>query len=405
MTSITRRGVVAAAATAAAAYAGTARSASLAVWSPDRANRWYGQQPWPVGCNFVPSTASNQLEMFQAATFDPATIDRELGWIAAIGMNTARIFLHNLLWQQDAAGLKVRLNQVLGIAASKGIRPILVLFDSVWDPFPKLGPQQPPIPGVHNSRWVQAPGAAILQDPGQYAGLQAYVQDIVGSFANDPRILFWDIWNEPDNLNGAPYRAQEPANKVALVSGLLPNAFLWARSMSPSQPLTSAVWGGERSSPITFNPIQNLQLANSDIVTFHHYSFADDFEARIEFLRQYNRPIVCTEWLARDAGSLFDTCLVSARRANVGAVNWGCVVGKTQTNLPWDSWQHPYTTAQALGGTAFRVLIEPDTRWPVSYESETPIVWHHEIFFPDGTPYRKYETDLILHLARRGAYP
>lgn len=405
MGTITRRGLFAAAAsTAAVAGLGTAWGAGPAPWSLDRANRWYGAQPWPVGCNFAPSTASNQLEMFQADTFDPATIERELGWTADIGMNTVRVFLHNLLWQQDADGFKARIDRVLSIAASRRIRPVLVLFDSVWDPNPQLGPQRPPVPGVHNSRWVQAPGAAVLQDPSQYPALQAYVEDIVRSFGRDPRVLFWDVWNEPDNPNDN-YAAQEPSNKVALVNGLLPQVFRWARNAAPTQPITSGPWEGDWSDPANLNQTQAIQLALSDITTFHNYGFVEDFAKRIGWLRRYGRPVICTEYLARDVGSLFETSLVAARQAGVGMFNWGCVAGKTQTILPWDSWQHPFTTAEALGGTAFRVLIEPDQKWPYSYVSEFPLVWHHDIFRPDGTPYRTYETDLIRRLATHGTYP
>ena len=404
MTTITRRGLIATAAgMAAATQFGQARGASPQPWLPSRANQWYRQQPWLVGCNFVPSTASNQLEMFQAETFDPVTIERELGWAAAIGMNTTRVFLHNLLWQQDAAGFKARLDQFLSIASSKGIRPTLVLFDSVWNPYPQLGPQPPPVPGVHNSRWVQAPGDAVLQDPSQYPTLQAYVQDVVWSFRDDSRIVFWDLWNEPDNPNtGNFYTSEEPKNKVALVTALLPSVFQWARAASPSQPLTSGIWEGDWSSPTSLNATQTVQVTNSDIITFHNYGFVEDFEQRIQILKQYGRPVICTEYMSRTSNSLFDTCLPVAQHYRVGAINWGCVSGKTQTILPWDSWLHPYTTAQALGGTSFNVVIEPKgDKWPLSYVSEDPVVWQHDIFHPDGTPYRTYEADLIYKLASK----
>jgi len=68
-------------------------------WTAKQANDWYAQQPWLVGSNFIPSTAINELEMWQADTFDLPTIDRELGWAQTLGMNTMRVFLHNLLWQ------------------------------------------------------------------------------------------------------------------------------------------------------------------------------------------------------------------------------------------------------------------------------------------------------------------
>ena len=98
-------------------------------WTEARANQWYQQQPWLVGANFLPSDAINQLEMWQADTFDSAEIDRELGWAQGLGMNTMRVFLHNLLWKQDPVGFRDRINQFLEIANKHHIRPIFVLFD------------------------------------------------------------------------------------------------------------------------------------------------------------------------------------------------------------------------------------------------------------------------------------
>src|ERR1700712_1538003 len=134
-------------------------------WTEAQANAWYDRQPWLVGANYVPSDAINELEMFQAATFNPALNDKELGMAESIGMNTARVFLQDQLWQSDPEGFKRRLNQFLEIAARHHIRPLFVLFDSCWEPNPPLGPQPPPIPGVHNSGWVQSPGVAELTDP------------------------------------------------------------------------------------------------------------------------------------------------------------------------------------------------------------------------------------------------
>jgi len=210
-------------------------------WTPAEAQAWYTKQKWPVGSNYIPANAINQLEMWQEASFDPATIDKELGWAQAMGMTTMRVFLHDALWQQDAPGFKKRIDTFLAIASRHGIKPLLVLFDSCWDPDPKLGPQHPPIPGVHNSGWVQGPGSRALADPSQYPRLESYVKDVVGQFAKDDRILGWDVWNEPDNSNGNSYpdRSQARFDQVAL---LLPQVFAWARSADPSQPLTSGIW-------------------------------------------------------------------------------------------------------------------------------------------------------------------
>src|SRR5580692_2815667 len=197
-------------------------------WTEEKANTWYAQQAWPVGANFLPSTAINELEMWQAETFDATTIDRELGWAEGIGMNTMRVFLHNLVWEQDPAGFDKRIDAFLVIAARHHIRPVFVLFDSCWDPNPQLGPQHPPIPGVHNSGWVQAPGVKILADPTQYPRMERYVKGVVAAFANDQRVLAWDLWNEPDNGNESSYINGEAKSKTDIILGLLPQVFAWA---------------------------------------------------------------------------------------------------------------------------------------------------------------------------------
>lgn len=347
-------------------------------WSQQQANHWYARQPWLVGSNYIPATAINQLEMWQAGTFDPARIDLELGWAESIGLNTMRVFLHDLLWQQDPDGFRKRIGIFLGIAQKHHIRPLFVLFDSCWDPDPRLGQQHQPRPGIHNSGWVQSPGAAALQDPSQYPRLEAYVKGVVGAFATDDRVLGWDVWNEPDNDGGGNYARLEPPHKTELVLALLPRAFQWAREANPTQPLTSGVWQGDWSSPENLSPMEKIQLGLSDVISFHNYDQPAEFEKRILWLQQYHRPIICTEYMARGNGSTFRGSLPIAKKYDVGAINWGLVAGKTQTYLPWDSWQHPYIDRQ-------------------------PAVWFHEIFRNNGEPYSRDEVDLIRRLTARPA--
>jgi hypothetical protein len=342
-------------------------------WTEAQADAWYKAQPWPVGANFLPSNAINELEMWQAETFDPATIDRELGWAESIGMNTMRVFLHDLLWQQDPQGFQKRIDTFLAIAAKHHIRPVFVLFDSCWEPFPKLGPQHPPIPGVHNSGWVQSPGATALSDPAQYPRLEQYVKGVVGAFAGDKRILAWDLWNEPDNGNDSSYAKGEPRNKNEIILALLPQVFTWARSVHPTQPLTSGLWHGDWSSLESMPPLARVQIEQSDVISFHNYGWPEEFEQHVKQLQQFHRPLICTEYMARGAGSLFDTVLPVAHKYRVGAINWGLVAGKSQTYLPWDSWQHPYVEHQ-------------------------PTVWFHDVFHPDGKPYREREVETIRQL-------
>jgi hypothetical protein len=343
-------------------------------WKDARANLWYRQQPWLTGANYVPASAVNELEMWQEATFDPTRIDLELGWAESIGMNTMRVFLHDLLWQQDHAGFISRISRFLTIANNHHIRPIFVLFDSCWDPNPKLGPQPPPKPGVHNSGWVQSPGAKALEDQSQYPRLEAYVKGVIGAFANDRRVLAWDIWNEPDNTNGSSYGSLEPSNKEELVQALLPQVFAWARAANPTQPLTSGIWHGNSTSEKQ-GPIPRIQIENSDIISFHNYGAPQEFENVIHSLVKYHRPIICTEYMARELGSTFEGDLPIAKKYKVAAINWGLVAGKTQTYLPWDSWKKPYI-------------------------DRAPTVWFHDIFQTDGRPYRSDEIRLFRELTK-----
>jgi hypothetical protein len=352
-------------------------------WSKAKAEAWYARQAWPVGSNYIPSDAINELEMWQAASFDPARIDQELGWAQGMGINTMRVFLHNLLWEQDKDGFKKRIDTFLAIAAKHHIKPIFVLFDSCWDPDPVLGPQHPPIPGVHNSGWVQAPGTKVLDDPSHYPQLEAYVKDIVGSFAHDERILAWDVWNEPDNDGGGNYAAEEPKDKFQRVAYLLPKVFAWARGEAPVQPLTSGVWHDDDwSDPAKLNAVERTQLTQSDIISFHNYDFPEVFASRVKQLRGYGRPMICTEYMARSAGSTIDTITPLGKKLDVGMINWGFVSGKTQTIFPWDSWQRPYT-------------LQP------------PVIWFHDLLQPDGTPYRQREADILRALsgAPKGVVP
>ncbi|HET7239644.1 MAG TPA: cellulase family glycosylhydrolase [Gemmatimonadales bacterium] len=341
-------------------------------WSAQQARAWYAAQPWLVGTNYVPRSAINQLEMWQAETFDSAQIDQELGWAEALGMNTMRVFLHDLLWQQDSTGFRRRIEIFLAIAARHHIRPMLVFFDSVWDPAPHLGPQHPPLPGIHNSGWVQSPGARALADTSQYPRFEIYLQGVLRAFSHDRRVLAWDLWNEPGAENRDTYGQEEIPDKVARVTALLPRVFQVARAVGPMQPLTSGVCCVE-SNPGKLSPLQQIQLRESDIITFHNYGGAESFRRQVKWLRRYQRPVICTEYMARSVGSTFEAVLPIGKEEGVGMINWGLVAGKTQTWLPWDSWQHPYVGRE-------------------------PEVWHHEVLRPDGSPYRQDEVDLIRRL-------
>lgn len=343
-------------------------------WPAEKANAWYAENNWLVGCNFTTSSAINQLEMWQADTFDPATIDRELGWAQSLGFTSIRVFLHNLLWQQDSRGFLDRMEQFLAMSDKHHIKVMFVLFDSCWDPNPKPGKQHAPVPGRHNSGWVQSPGKEFLEHPGRLEELKPYVQGVVGHFKNDERISFWDVYNEPDNDNGSSYGKEEPKNKEASAKLLLQKTFAWVRAMNPSQPLSSGVWRGSWDYPDKLSDMEKIQLEESDIITFHCYGKLDDVRRCVDNLRRYGRPVICTEFMARPLGSTFDPVLGFFQQEKVGAYNWGFVSGKTQTIYPWDSWSKAYTNE--------------------------PSVWFHDIFRADGSAYRPQEISFIRKCAQ-----
>jgi hypothetical protein len=348
-------------------------SSSTKLWSRAEAENWYAKQPWLVGSNFVPSTAINELEMWQADTFDLPTIDREFGWAQSLGMNTMRVFLHNLLWRGDGSDLLSRMDKFLAVADKHHIRITFVLFDSVWDPNPQAGKQREPRPHVHNSGWVQAPGAALLRNPAKWdKELKPYVVGVIQHFKDDNRILMWDLMNEPDNDNHV-YKSQELPNKADVALQLLQQEWNWARSANPSQPLTSGVWKGDWTSNAKLTPMEHFQLENSDVVTFHSYDSPDRMQQRIDSLKRYGRPILCTEYMARPRGSTFSAILPVLKREHVAAYNWGFVNGKSQTIYPWDSWEKTYTAE--------------------------PPVWFHDIFRQDGRPFDAKEVAFIRDIA------
>ena len=335
-------------------------------WTTAEANAWYAKKSWPVGANFIPSNAINQLEMWQADTFDLRTIRRELGWAAAIGMNTMRVYLHDLLWDADRAGFTSRINQYLEAAMALGIRSILCIFDDCWNPGGLLGKQPAPKAGIHNSGWLQSPGLPIVNDPAEWPRLERYVKQLMTDFADDERILLWDLYNEPGNNGNGDA-------SLPLVAAI----FDWAQGVRPSQPLTVGLWSDNTL-------LNSFQLLHSDVITFHNYESASRLREQIVMLKKYDRPLICTEWLRRSPGFFDDgvqrhtehsevpTCLPVFKEEGVGCISWGLVAGKTNTIYAWGK----------PGG-----------------DSEPP-VWFHDLFRPDGMPYHDSETSLFKQLLR-----
>jgi hypothetical protein len=339
------------------------------MWSEKKAQDWYNDQPWLVGCNYLPATACNQLEMWQEDTFDPETIDKELQWASELGFNIVRVFLHDMLWEQDSKGFVKRIDKFLEIADNHNIKVMPILLDSCWNPLPKLGTQPEPKKHLHNAAWVQSPHIETLKDPASWDKLKDYVQGIVKRYRNDDRVLIWDIYNEPGNTNQTAYGHLEPENKEELSLELMKKAFVWVRQLKPKQPLTASVWTGDWKKGADIPALNKFALEQSDLVQFHVYHGPEITRDWIKILQEYGRPIICGEYMARNTGCTFESILPIFKEHRIAAINWGFVAGRSQTNYPWDSWTTEYTA-------------EPD-------------MWFHDILRPDGTPYRASEAAFI----------
>jgi len=329
-----------------------AEEAAKSLWSKEKAWQWYWKVSPLRGCNYLPRTAVNMTEMWQADTFDPKTIDEELGWAEKAGYNSVRIYLQYLVWKDDPEGLKKRLDEFLTIADKHGINSTLILFcDCAFSgKEPYLGKQDEPVPGVHNSGWVPSPGLKRVTDKAVWPDLEKYVKDIVGSFGKDGRVLMWDLYNEPGNS-----RMGEKSLPLAEA------AFAWARATNPSQPLTIGAWAGFQSR------MSKRLMELSDIVSFHGYDRVEGIKSKLKICQEYGRPVICTEWLRRGVGNTFAAVLPIFAEHKTGWYNWGLVAGRTQTYMPWGSKR----------GVPM------------------PKVWQHDMFHPDGTPYDAKEIELI----------
>jgi hypothetical protein len=323
----------------------------------ERAWHWHTQTIPLRGCNYLPRTAVNVTEMWQEETYDPATIDQELGWAQAAGYNSLRVFVQYLVWRDDPAGLLARLDHFLDIATNHGMR-------TMWVPFcdcsfsgrePYLGPQDAPIEGVHNSGWVPSPGLGRVTDRDAWPDLKRYIQDLVGRYGQDKRVLVWDLYNEPGNSNMGE-------RSLPLVEA----TFQWAREADPAQPLTVGLWTDLKGQ-------MSRRLAElSDVVSFHAYGDPQEVESTIEACQSYDRPLLCTEWLRRQAGNTFATILPLFRQHKIGWYHWGLVAGKTQTYMPWGS--------------------KPG--------DPMPAVWQHDVLHPNGRPYDESDIELVRGFTR-----
>ena len=335
-------------------------------WTEAEANAWYESKPFMAGCNFVPSDASNQIEMWSSSTFNPKLIDAELAMAQKLGFNTMRVFLSDVVWRHEGQKFFENVDKYLQIADSHGIKTLFVFFDSCWNPVSKYG-KQPEPKGTHNSNWLKSPPFKVLADDSAWGSLEKYVKQTVSRYADDQRVIGWDVFNEPGNIGISVDQNGDLKGDLKMferTERLLKLSFEWARSANPSQPITAGVYTSDNS-PVgkVMNPIQ---LKESDIISFHCYGGKGSLVALIKKLGKLNRPMFCTEYMARPY-STFDPCLGVMKDHKVAAYNWGFVNGRTHTDRPWSMLEEKYPKGK----------------------------WFHDVLKADGSPYDQKEAEYI----------
>lgn len=321
-------------------------------WSTQKANNWQARQPWYCGFNYIPGYAINYTAMWDKTTFNAKAIDAELTLAETAGMNVLRAVLQYAVYADDPAYFLKTLDTFMGICAKHNIKFVPALFDDCVFGItlePKVGKQSEPLKGWYAWDWSPSPGHSMVVDSLKHPKLERYVTAVITRFKNDNRILFWDLYNEP--TNGGLGSATFP---------LLKKVIAWARKVNPSQPVSIDVWNDNKR-------LNDIVRAGSDVISFHNYGNNEALQRQINELKKYDRPIFCTEWMNRPAHSIISTNLPVFYSENVGCMLWGLVNGKTQTDLPWG--HRPGDPVQVL--------------------------WQHDLFKPDFSPYHQPEIDSI----------
>lgn len=347
-------------------------------WSSEQVWEWYKSYPWLRGFNYLPRTAVNWTEMWQSETFDLETIKQELKWARQYGFNTLRTNIPFIVWQADRKGLLSRIDAFLQCAQEQEIYVMLCPLDDCGfsGDHPFLGPQLEPVPGVHNSQAAASPGRNVVMDESLWPQVESYLRDIISTYKEHKQIIVWDLYNEPTNraiLRGEQ-ESMFDAGLEQKAHELMVKCFQWARSEDPHQPLTVGGWHGDMTveggeQPFFAHKTDVAAFELSDVITFHAYVSGERMENFIGFLSRYERPVMCTEWLARHVGSRFEDQFPMFKQHNVACYQWGLVNGRTQTHVPWTTIKNSC----------------PD------YHT----TWFHDFLRSDGSPYDSGEADLV----------
>ena len=353
-------------------------------WTAEKAWAWYGAQPWIRGCNYMPASAANRVDQWQALGAEDrfAEVERELALAERIGFNALRLLVEEQgfgVWLAEHDGFMARFERMLSIMDRHGLRAIVVLGNDCSRPkelwkLPTPGPQAYDL-GYHGGRRVTQhgsnPGAigyTALDDPELRPKFYAMCGELLRKYRTDRRILFWNLWNEPGNNH-----------RSALTEVNLRELFELAWKIDPVQPLAADVWTAGAGNPEGVKPVERHAGEWSDIISYHCYADYRKQKRTIDILRKrWGRPLVNTEWLARINGDELTTSYPLFAQERVGCTCWGFVAGKYQTYEPYEpQWKNQFE---------YRNPAAPVTKW------------FHDLFRPSHHPYDPVEASVLMNV-------
>ena len=346
-------------------------------WSEKKAWEWYNSHPWIRGCNYMSADSVNRIDQWQGLHFEERlkTTEEELKVMKDLGFNSVRIILEFVVWEKEHDSFLERFEEYISLLDKYGISAMVVLANDCMPPktelwkMPDIGEQEYDW-GYHGGRRHSQHGRHSSPAPHYYFDdpvlTEKYfdmVREIVTLYKDDPRILMWDLFNEPGNSNRSGITIEPLKRMVKEV-----------RAINPSQPLTIAAWCRDAKYEFSM-PEDIFAIENSDIITYHNYGTYEEHIRIIKYLKQFNRPLINTEWLARCTGNTVFDNFPLFYLENIGCYNWGFVAGKYQTYEPYEAhWQ----------------WYNDDKNAPIDFTK-----WFHDLYRPSLRPYDPRETELI----------
>lgn len=345
-------------------------------WTMEQANEWYSRLGWLRGCNFIGSDCANRLDMFQSYKADEKlkTAERELALCQKIGFNTVRIWANFDVYYAEPEEYMEIFERYISLCAKYGQKVMVVLTHEEdlprgekFEPKP-MGEQNYAL-GYHQGRAPLTPerkamrAMHYMEYPELYDRYLEMIVRTVRKYARDERIFCWNIYNEPGIALG-DLRAEKILRKI----------FEVVRAEDPIQPLCADIWKSLAGKRIS-SEVEKVALELSDVISFHSYQPFPEIVESLQFLRSFGRPIFQTEWLHRINHNNVAEMYPLLYLTNVANYCWGFVLGKTQTNEPWD--------------VMWRQLDEGEDH---GYDFTK---WQHDLFRPNLRPYDPREIALI----------